>query len=78
MSAGEAIVLADEARRFCQEMIREIKAAPRAEGVAEIYLPGELEFRRRGERLQQGLPLSAVVLEEARTIGRELGVAWPA
>ncbi len=61
-----------------QEMIRAIKAAPRGQGVAEISLPGELEFRRREERLRHGIPLSAVVWEEARAIGRELGVAWPA
>ncbi len=81
------LVMAIDIAAFCplpaflqqmEEMVREIKAAPRAEGVAEIYLPGELEFRRRGERLQHGLPLSAVVLEDARAIGRELGVAWPA
>jgi LDH2 family malate/lactate/ureidoglycolate dehydrogenase len=46
--------------------------------VAAIFLPGELEFRRREERLRDGLSVNAAVFEDARVIGRELGVAWPA
>ncbi len=70
MSTEQEVVSADGARRFCQEVFQ------RAD-VPEIFLPGELEFRRREERLRHGLPVNAAVLEDARVIGRELGVVWP-
>ncbi len=58
-------------------MIQDIKASPRAEGVEEIYLPGELEWRRREAFLAEGFPASPEVLEDVRAIGAEFGVAWP-
>ncbi len=59
-------------------MIADLKSSPRAEGVEEIWMPGEMELRRREERLRDGFPVSRVVLEEVRTVGADFGVAWPA
>lgn len=59
-------------------MIAELKCTPRAEGVEDIWMPGEMERRRREERLRDGLPVSRVVLEEVRAVGAEFGVKWPA
>ena len=59
-------------------MIADLKDTPRAEGVEEIWMPGELERRRREERQRDGFPVSRVVLDEVRAIGAELGVTWPA
>lgn len=61
-----------------EEMVRDLKATPRVEGVEEIYMPGELETRRREERLRHGFQVSRVVLDEVRAVGAELGVQWPA
>lgn len=61
-----------------EEMIRDLKATPHIEGIEEIYVPGELEMRRREERSRSGFAVSRVVLDEARAVGAELGVQWPA
>lgn len=64
--------------RAMEGMIGDLKSTPRAEGVEEIWMPGEMEMRRREERLRDGFPVSRVVLEEVRAMGVEFGVRWPA
>jgi LDH2 family malate/lactate/ureidoglycolate dehydrogenase len=59
-------------------MIDDLKSTPRAEGVEEIWMPGEMERRKREERLRTGFPVSRVVLDETRAAGAECGVPWPA
>jgi LDH2 family malate/lactate/ureidoglycolate dehydrogenase len=58
-------------------MINDCKAAPRADGVDEIAMPGELEARRREENLRDGFPVSVVVLDEVKAVGAAFGVPWP-
>lgn len=62
--------------RSVEGMIDDLKSTPRAEGVEEIWMPGELEGRKRAERLRDGFPVSRVVLEEVRAVGAEFGVLW--
>ncbi len=64
--------------RAVDAMIDDLKSTPRAEGVEEIWMPGEMEMRRREERLRVGFPVPRVVLEEVRAVGAEFGVPWPA
>jgi ureidoglycolate dehydrogenase (NAD+) len=59
-------------------MIDDLKTTPRAEGVEEIWMPGEMEMRRRAERLRDGFPVSRVVLDEVQAVGAEFGLHWPA
>lgn len=59
-------------------MIREIKASPKAEGVEEIYLPGEIEFRLSEQRTREGIPLSEEVHEMLQKLCRIHGVEMPA
>jgi LDH2 family malate/lactate/ureidoglycolate dehydrogenase len=54
--------------------IDEIKSSKKARGSEVIYLPGELEYLRVQERIEQGIPLQAKVAEELRTIGKDLGI----
>ena len=63
--------------RAMDEMIRDLKSSPRAEGIQEIFLPGEMEHRQRAERLRTGFSVSRAVLEDVRAAGAEFGVAWP-
>ena len=51
-------------------MIRDIKESPKARGIEEIYLPGELEHRRRQKRLAEGIPLGRKVYEDLLEIGK--------
>jgi len=58
-------------------MIGECKTSPRRDGVDEIFMPGELEARRRAQNRRDGFPVSPVVLAEARAVGAEFRVDWP-
>lgn len=60
-----------------EQMRSEIKALPKNEGVSEIFLPGEIEQRRREERKKNGIALSDVVYEELKGLGEAYGVAFP-
>lgn len=59
------------------QMITEIHALPRAEGVERIYVPGEIEWERRAERLRHGIPLHPSALADLARLGDELGVPFP-
>lgn len=54
-------------------MVSQTKSSPKMPGAVEILLPGELEARRRQERLSQGIPLAASTVEMLRKLGRECG-----
>ena len=58
-------------------MIREIKSTPLAEGVKKIYLPGEIEFEKKAERLKTGIPLPIELLDRLRELGKELHLKFP-
>lgn len=45
-----------------------IKSSPRGPGVDEILVPGELEYRRRNERLAHGVPLASAAVEKLREL----------
>jgi L-2-hydroxycarboxylate dehydrogenase (NAD+) len=59
-----------------EEFIREVKSSRRAEGVQEILVPGEPEFRKRERYLREGIPLADEIWEDLRRTARELGI-WP-
>ena len=42
-------------------------------GVEEIFLPGEIEERRRRERVKTGIPLAPSTVEMLRKLERECG-----
>jgi LDH2 family malate/lactate/ureidoglycolate dehydrogenase len=64
----------DEFRSRVDRLVRQVKASAHAAGVDEVFVAGELEFRRRAERLRDGIPLSAVVHAELRTLAAEAGL----
>jgi LDH2 family malate/lactate/ureidoglycolate dehydrogenase len=66
----------DAFKKRVELMIRDIKALPRNEGVSEIFLPGEIEQRRRAERTANGIPVEDVVYEELRALGQKYGVEF--
>jgi LDH2 family malate/lactate/ureidoglycolate dehydrogenase len=65
--------------RDIQALISEIRASPRARNVDRIYLPGEIEWRTKQERLRTGIPVPDSLLQELLHLGGELGVQleWP-
>jgi LDH2 family malate/lactate/ureidoglycolate dehydrogenase len=62
---------------FRQQMdlyIRQVKAVPKAEGVAEILIPGEFEARLKQERERTGIPLATPIVRELTALGNAYGV----
>lgn len=56
------------------QYIAEIKAEPKAPGIKEILVPGEIEQRLTEERMRDGIRLPYKVAEELHEIGRKYGV----
>ena len=61
-----------------EELVAQLKAAPRAEGVNEILLPGEPEQRTEAARLAGGIPVSEELAAKLGELAVRLGVAPPA
>jgi LDH2 family malate/lactate/ureidoglycolate dehydrogenase len=59
-----------------QEFIGMVKASRTRPGVAEILLPGELEWRRQQEKLRSSVPLDPDVYADLRQLASEVGVPW--
>jgi len=66
-----------EIRRFkalAAQLSAYVKNAARAEGVEELYLPGEIEFQKEKERMASGIPIDDKVLGELRELAESLEV----
>ena len=56
------------------ELIRKVKAAPKARGFDEILIPGEPESRERKKRETTGIPLTQPIVRKLEEISKEYGV----
>ena len=59
-----------------EQMVSEIKALPKNPGVDEIFMPGEIEQRRRAGRKADGIELVEVVYNELKSLGEKYGVEF--
>jgi len=66
-----------EFKNRMDQMIREVRNIPAAEGFEKIYLPGEIELERTVERQTIGIPLSIHILNELEAVGRRYGLLFP-
>jgi LDH2 family malate/lactate/ureidoglycolate dehydrogenase len=57
--------------------LREIKSCEKAEGVKRIYIPGEIEFGMKAERLKNGIPIPEPVVKDFVALGKELALPFP-
>ncbi len=57
-------------------LVQHIKSAEPAKGVDEVFVAGEIEFRRKAERLRDGIPVSLVVYRELGDLAGEYGVTF--
>lgn len=69
-----AMVPLEEYRQRMDDLIDEIKASPRADGVERIYLPGEMEWERREIALATGIALPQDVVASLRGLADDLGM----
>jgi len=60
--------------RWMETYIESLKTCPRAEGVNEILMPGELEQRNKAARLQSGVDLPAETWRQLVELGTSLGL----
>jgi L-2-hydroxycarboxylate dehydrogenase (NAD+) len=76
VQAVDIAAFTDPARfeRDIQSMIAEIRSSPRASGVERIYLPGEMEWLKKQERLETGILVPGSLLLELRNLANDLGV----
>ncbi|AEG59957.1 Ldh family oxidoreductase [Desulforamulus ruminis] len=56
-----------------QQMITEIKETPKAEGVEEIYIPGERRTNKAALRNKEGVPVSDQLLAELNQLAQGVG-----
>jgi len=64
----------DEFKQQAAAFAQQLKTIPTAPGVAEILLPGELEWRTRASRMSRGIPLPEVTWERIKAAGAQVGV----
>ena len=55
-------------------MVNEIKNTPLAEGVNEILVPGEIEYKVEQKRKAEGIPISEQVLEDMQKLSEDFQV----
>jgi LDH2 family malate/lactate/ureidoglycolate dehydrogenase len=56
-------------------MIKQVKEGPRAKGVEEIYVPGEIQSNCRQKRLEKGIPIADVTVQALEREGALCGVS---
>jgi ureidoglycolate dehydrogenase (NAD+) len=59
------------------ELVSTIKAQPKAEGSTEIFVPGEIEERRRAQRLKDGIPLPEPTYKRLMEVARRFDIQPP-
>lgn len=64
----------DVFRQRMDETVAYMKSSPPTPGVAEVLVPGELEFRTLRKRQNEGIPLDEVTLQGLREHGQRLNV----
>ncbi|MBI2555655.1 MAG: Ldh family oxidoreductase [Candidatus Rokubacteria bacterium] len=64
----------EEFKADMDDMLRALKASPKAEGEERIYTAGEPEAECERRRRVEGIPLAAVLVQQVNEIARSLGV----
>lgn len=85
-NVGHSFILLDVARWMplndyyarIDQFLEEIKIAPRARDVQEIFYPGERRYLTYLKRVEEGIALPAAVQEELEELARECGLPFPA
>jgi L-2-hydroxycarboxylate dehydrogenase (NAD+) len=58
----------DDFKQQLSALIDRIKATPRQTGVSEIRIPGERAFRRREQKLRDGIEIDRMVYEQLKAL----------
>lgn len=71
------LVPEDQYEETLDRFVEQLKTAERVEGVNEVILPGELEWRSTLKKRAEGIPLDADVVESLDNVAAFLGTAVP-
>ncbi len=72
-----AMMARDEFEARMEALIAEMKAVPCAEGITEIFFPGELEARNAEQHRQSGIELADQTWQSLSQLARETGAVLP-
>jgi LDH2 family malate/lactate/ureidoglycolate dehydrogenase len=65
----------DEFKTHMGELVDQIKNSQLAPGSTGIFLPGEIEHNNKTKRSQEGIPMTAGVMDEIEKVAGELGIS---
>ncbi len=68
---------ADEFKSDMDDLLQRLKKAPKAKGAERIYIHGEKEFEEEERSTIQGIRLDPKVVDELRSIAKELEMNFP-
>ncbi len=63
--------------RRLEDLCAQVKSSETKAGVEEVFLPGELDYRNRTERLRNGVPVTGEMREDLLALAEELEVHCP-
>lgn len=66
----------DEFKAAMDDLQQRLKAVPKAEGQARIYIHGEKEYEKTEEYRRDGIPLNPKVVADLKAIAQEVGVEY--
>ena len=64
-------------KQNADDLIDGIKNLPKAEGVQEIFVPGEPEERVYDDRVKNGIPLPTGTVQSLKTAAEKVGIPFP-
>ncbi len=68
-----AFTSAEQFSNRISKAVSTIRDSPRAKGADRIYLPGEMEWKRRAEALNNGIPLPLNIVQDLSLLAEEIG-----
>lgn len=71
-----AFIPVSEFKTNMDAIISDIKNVTPAKGIDEIFLPGEIELRKKAKRLAEGITISDAVLDDLRKEGETAGIPF--
>ncbi len=66
----------EEFKKNMDAYIKSIKGSARAQGVEEILVPGEPEYRTEQKFLKEGIPLAINTVKDLSELAVSLGLSW--
>lgn len=66
----------EQFKEYIDQIIKEMKSLPKNPGVDEIFMPGEIEIKKREARQAEGILLSDSVYEELRVLAEQYHVEF--